>query len=587
MHPSPARRLNPLSRRMFLHLGGLAGALALLDACTPAPSAAPATAPPASAPATQPPQTKPTAPPAAPAATSTPPTNAPAATSAPVVAAPAGPAVAPGAAGTLVIAIDSDPQSLDPSTNLGYPVGSEIIINVFDTLLAWNAPDYTTLEGRLAEKWDVSADGKTYTLAIRQGVNFHDGTPLDAPAVKAAMERVKADNSFMSAYYGPIQSIDAPDARTLTITLKDPIAPFLAYLAVPQAAIHSPTNAQKYTKDQIGMQAVGTGPYRLESYNPNSDVTLVANPNYFRGAPSIGRIVYRVIPDQATRRLELEKGTVDVVQQNGNLFSLPVADITALQANKDVRVLSFDSQILRYIQFNNTDSELMKDQLFRQAITLAIDYDGLVNGVLGNTAARAYGPLPSSNWAALPNAQDLAPKRDLNKAKDLLAQAGKTGVNLKLPTFQGSSWRDIGTFLQANLADVGVNLDIQQLEFPPLRDLITSGKHDLTLGGRQPWYNDPDAHITIDYLSSLGPTALTFRMPPNAELDGLIQKAQQGGSQDERKATYADIQRRLIDYAPGAWLFVPKIIIYTRANITSLSPLSAPPLTEYFRVQKA
>jgi peptide/nickel transport system substrate-binding protein len=545
-----------LTRRHLLRLGSLAGAAALLAACAPAapPSGGPA------APASQP-------------------TAVPAGT-------PTAPATGPAGSGTLVIAIDSDPQSLDPSTNLGYPTGSEIILNVFDTLVAWKPPKFDTLEGRLAIRWDVSPDGKTYTFGLRQGVAFHDGTLLDAPAVKAALERVKSDNSFMTAYFGVIDAIDAPDAQTVRITLKDPVAPFLAYLAVPQAAIHSPTNAQKYGKDQIGAQPVGTGPYKLESYTPKTSVTLAANPTYFRGAPALQRLVYRVIPDQATRRLELEKGTVDVVQQNGNLFSLPVEDIAALQGNKDVRVLTFESQIIRYVQFNNSDSELMRDQRVRQALALAVDYDGLLTGVLGNTATRAFGPLPSSNWAALPNAPDLAPRRDVDKAKQLLAQAGKSGLALTLPTFQGSSWRDIGTFLQANLADVGVNLQIQQLEFPALRELITAGKHDLTLGGRQPWYNDPDALITIDYLSSLGPTALTFRMPPNPELDGLIQKAQQGGAQQDRVGLYADVQRRLFDYVPGIWLFVPKIIIYTRANVANLVPNSAPPLTEYFQVQK-
>jgi len=490
------------------------------------------------------------------------------------------------AANTLVVAIDSDPQSLDPSTNLAYPVGSEIILNIFDTLVAWKAPTFDTLEGRLAEKWDVTQGGKVYTFTIRQGVKFHDGTLLDAPAVKAAMERVKADNSFMTAYYGPIDSIDAPDARTLTITLKQPSTVFISYLAMPQAAIHSPSNAAKFDKQAIGAQPVGTGPFKFESYTPNTEVSLVANPDYFRGAPALQRIVFRVIPDQATRRLELEKGTVDVVQQNGNLFSLPVADIQALKQNKDVRVLEYDSQILRYVQFNNTDSEVMKDARVRQAIALAIDYDGLVTGVLGNTASRAYAPLPQTSWAALSNATDIAPKRDVAKSKQLLADAGKNNLSLKLPTFTGSSWRDIGTLLQANLKDVGINLEVQQLDFPVLREQITSGKFDLTLGGRQPWYNDPDAHITIDYLSSLGPTALTFRMPKDDTLDGLIQKAQQDSTQDARKATYLDIQRRLMDYTPGAYLFVPKIIIYTRANVQNLMPNTAPPLTEYFSVRK-
>jgi peptide/nickel transport system substrate-binding protein len=550
----PTRRQRPSAALVRV----LAAALALTTvavACAPAAPQAPTQAPP-------------------PPAAAAPPTAA---------AAPARP---PDANATLVVAIDSDPQSLDPSTNLAYPVGSEIILNLFDTLVAWKAPKFDVLEGRLAEKWDVSQGGKVYTFSVRQGVKFHDGTPLDAPAIKAAMERVKADNSFMAAYYGPIDTIEAPDAKTVKITLKDPSTVFLSYLAMPQAAIHSPTDAALYDKQTIGTRPVGTGPFKFESYTPNTEVTLVANPDYFRGAPSLQRIVFRVIPDQATRRLELEKGTVDVVQQNGNLFSLPVADIAALKQNKDVKVLEYDSQILRYIQFNNTDSELMKDKRVRQAIALAIDYDGLLSGVLGNTASRAYAPLPQTSWAALPNAPDLAPKRDVARAKQLLADAGKPNLNLKLPTFTGSSWRDIGTLFQANLKDVGINLEVQQLDFPVLREQITSGKFDLTLGGRQPWYNDPDAHITIDYLSSLGPTALTFRMPKDATLDGLILKAQQDPTQDARQATYRDIQTRLLDYAPGAYLFVPKIIIYTRANVQNLVPNTAPPLTEYFPVRK-
>lgn len=491
-----------------------------------------------------------------------------------------------GPSGTLVVAIDSDPQNLDPSTNLAFPVGSEIILNIFDTLVAWKAPTFDQLEGRLAEKWDVSEAGKVYTFTIRPGLKFHDGSSLDAPAIKAAMERVKADNSFMTAYYGSISAIAAPDARTLKITLTDASPVFLSYLTMPQAAIHSPTNAAKYDKVAIGAHPVGSGPFKFESYTPNTEVTLVANLDYFRGAPALQRIVFRVIPDQATRRLELEKGTVDVVQQNGNLFSLPVADIQALKQNKDVKVLEYDSQIMRYIQYNNTDSALMKDKRVRQAISLAIDYDGLLSGVLGNTASRAYGPLPQTSWAALPNAPALAPKRDVAKAKQLLADAGQTNLSLTLLTFTGSSWRDIGTLLQANLKDVGITLEVRQLDFPVLRAQITSGKFDLSLGGRQPWYNDPDSHITIDYLSSLGPTALTFRMPKDDTLDGLIVQAQRGLTQDARKTTYQEIQRRLMDYTPGEYLFVPKIIIYTRANVQNLVPNTAPPLTEYFQVRK-
>lgn len=575
-----------LSRRDLLRIAGASGALALASACgtqpatsSPSPTAAAAGATPAAT--------------AAPAGAATATSSAPAATasSAPSPEAAekptAGATVPRGlAANTLVVAVDSDPQSLDPSTNLAYPVGSEIILNVFDTLVGWTPPTFDRLEGRLAESWSVSPDTKTYTFKIRQGVSFHDGTPCDASAIKAAMERVKRDNSFMTAYYGPIQDIAAADATTMTITLKDPSAVFLSYLAMPQAAIHSPTNAKQYSKQDIGAHPVGTGPFKFVSYTQNTEVVLAANPTYFRGRPALDGIVFRVIPDQATRRIELEKGTVDVVQQNGNLFSLPIADVKALKANTSVRVLEYPSQIVRYVQFNNTDSKVFQDKRVRQAFAMAIDYDGLVSGVLGNTAARLYGPLPESSWAVLPNVKDLAPKRDVAQARQLLAAAGQTNLTVKMPTFQGSSWQAIGTFLQANLREVGVNLQVQQMEFPPMRDLITAGKADLALGGRQPWYNDPDALLTIDYLSTLGPTALTFRMPKNDQLDGQLLKAEQGGSQADRTQLYQQIQRELIDYVPGLWLFNPEIIIYTRANVQNLVPNSAPPLTEYLSVKK-
>src|SRR5690606_20281967 len=143
-------------------------------------------------------------------------------------------------------------------------------------------------------------------------------------------------------------------------------------------------------------------------------------------------------------------------------------------------------------------------------------------------------------------------------------------LELTLYTFQGTSWRDIGTFLQANLADVGINITVEQMEFPPLRDLHTSGQFDIALDGRQPWYNDPDAHITIGYLSELAETAMTFRMSPDPELDQLILDAQVATDLETRKQLYFEIQERLMEKVPGVYLFNPKIIIYQRANVEGL-----------------
>ncbi|HPO58197.1 MAG TPA: ABC transporter substrate-binding protein [Anaerolineaceae bacterium] len=489
---------------------------------------------------------------------------------------------------TLVVAVDADPANLEPATNRAFPIGSEIIINVFDTLVAWKAPDFTTLEGRLAETWEVSEDGLTYTFHLRPDVKFHDGTEVNAEAVKFSFERTLELNSYMTAYFGPITDITVVDPLTLTITLEKPLSVFLSWLAQPQAAVVSPAAVEKYG-DEFNVHPVGSGPFMFESYIPDTEVVLVANPDYWRGAPRLQKIIYRVIPDASTRRLELENGTVDIAQQNGQLYSVPVEDIKALKQNPEIEVIEVPSQIIRQIDFNNTNTDSpVADLRVRQAISYAIDYDGLVNDLLGGTASRVYGPLTENSWGFNPAVKENAFYYDPDKARELLAEAGyeEGELSFTLYSFQGTLWGNVAAFVQANLADVGINVSIQQMEFPPYSELHRAGEFEIALDGRQPWYNDPDAHITIGYHSELGPTAMTFRMPEDPELDQMILEAQAAPTQEERTELYYEIQDRLMEKVPGVYLFSPNIIIYKRANVKDLVVNSAPPLNEYWSVYK-
>ena len=212
---------------------------------------------------------------------------------------------------------------------------------------------------------------------------------------------------------------------------------------------------------------------------------------------------------------------MDIVQQNGQLFSVPVEDIKALKQNPDIDVIEVNSQIIRDIDFNNNKADSpVQDLRVRQAIAYAVDYDGLVNDLLGGTASRAWGPVPDQSWAFDPAIRENAIQRDVEKAKALLEEAGygPGDLTFKLYTFQGSLWGDIATFIQANLAEAGINIEVAQTEWPLIRDIHTAGTHDIALSGFQPWYNDPDAHITKGYLSDLAGTSMNFRMPPDAEL---------------------------------------------------------------------
>lgn len=489
---------------------------------------------------------------------------------------------------TLIVAVPSDPVSLEPGTNKAEPVGSEIILNVFDTLVAWTAPDFNVLESRLATDWTVSEDGKVFDFVLREGVKFQDGTPFDADAVKFSLERTKATNSYVKATFDLIEDITVVSPTEVKITLSAPYPAFLSILAQPQSAIVSPTAVEKYG-DQFAANPVGTGPFVFKSAQADTNVVLEANPDYFRGAPKLSKIIYRVIPDASTRRLELESGGVDIVQQQGQLSAIAAEDIEALKENEDIKVLEVSSQIIRQLEFNNNKTDgVFANVKVRQAIAHAIDYDSLLQGVFGGTAERVYGPLTSNSWAFNPKMKELAPTYDPELARQLLeeAQVDPSSLNLTLYSFQGPLWGAVATFVQANLADIGINATIEQTEFPALRALQTAGQFDFALDGRQPWYNDPDAHITIGYLSSLADTAMTFRMPADKALDDLILKAQQTVDMEARKQLYFQVQEELMKRVPAAYLFSPKLIVFTRANVEGLVVNSAPPLNEYWSVYK-
>jgi peptide/nickel transport system substrate-binding protein len=489
---------------------------------------------------------------------------------------------------SLVVAVSNDPASIDPARNTAEPIGSEMIINIFDTLVAWTAPDFTHLEGRLASAWQMAPDGKSLTLQLRPGVRFQDGTPFDAAAVKFSIERTRDLNPYMEASFGVIDRIDVAGPLQLKITLKQPMPMFLSLLAQPQAAIVSPTAVKKWGA-KFGSHPVGTGPFKFRSYTPDTSVILERNPDYFRGPSKLQRVIYRVIPDASTRRLELKYGGIDIGQQAGQLASIPADDIASFKKDGKVRVLQVPSQIIRQIEFNNKDvNSPVHDLRVRQAMAYAVDYDGMINGVFSGLAERVYGPLPTSNWAFNPAMKEKAFTYNPAKARQLLAAAGYKPGQLKftLYTYQGSIWSSVATFLQANFADVGIAVTVQQTEFPQFRALQTTGKFDIAFDGRQPWYNDPDAHVTIGYLSTLADTAMTFRMPKDDALDKLIVQAQTTVDEVQRKQLYFTLQEQLAARVPAVYLFSNKIIVFIRSNVKGIVVNSAPPLNEYWSVYK-
>ena len=281
-------------------------------------------------------------------------------------------------------------------------LAARVILNVFDTLVAWTPPEFSELEGRLAESWTISDDGKTFKFVLRDDVMFHDGTPFDAASVKFSFERTMELNAYVKATLGLIESIDVNSPTELVITLSRPYPAFMSILAQPQSAIVSPSAVAEHG-DDFTNNPVGTGPFKFRDYQADTRVVLDTNPDYFRGAPKLSRLIYSVIPEASTRRLELENGGIDVIQQSGQLSAVPLEEMAAFAENPDIQILESPSQIIRQLEFNNSHPDSpFNDVRVRRAVAHAIDYDGLLSGIFGGTASRVYGPLTSNSWAFNP-----------------------------------------------------------------------------------------------------------------------------------------------------------------------------------------
>jgi peptide/nickel transport system substrate-binding protein len=446
-------RTNRTNRRtLLLSMGGIAATLALSACAAPAPAAptqsaaggAPAAAKPTSGAQAAPTQ----------AATTTAGTET------------------PKKGGTLVVGLEAEPGTLDNSVGTGYHT-SIIQRLVYESLVGYDltsSADVLPIKPVLAESWQLSSDGKVYTFKIRQGVKFHDGTPLDAAAIKWNFERASDPNHPLyfdkgrgtsAQIFSLVDKMEAPDAATFVITLKDPRAYFLALFDKVPMFIGSPTAIQKYGNDDFGNHPVGSGPFRFVSRDPGSKITLERNPDYWGTPVFLDQIVFRGIADPTPRVVALQTGEVDFIND------VAPDQIDALRANSDMVVSQASIPHTWLINVNHREKPF-SDVRVRQAASLAINRDALTKDILKNTALSATqleGPGGVAHDDSLPGWP-----YDPAKAKQLLADAGyPSGFDtvFALPS-AGSGMLDavrIAQYLQKNWSDVGIRASLETQEW--------------------------------------------------------------------------------------------------------------------------
>jgi peptide/nickel transport system substrate-binding protein len=359
---------------------------------------------------------------------------------------------------TFVIAADTLVDNMDPAAASSQPE-LQFAKAVYETLVNYDVTSKKLTAG-LATSWQMSADSKTLTLHLRQGVTFHDGGKLTGDGVVASLKRTIAIGKGESSLLSDVDTMTAPDQQTVVITLKSPDPGFLDGLQ--RQFIVSPTAiAQHAGTDQgqswFSTHEAGSGPYELKSFEPNQKVVYDQFSGYWQGwsGKHIQEYVVNSVPDAATQLLQVKQGTADWAT------AISTDDANTLRTNSSVQVKVYQGSPF-YLMFNTGDGKLNDPQV-RQAISLAVDPAAINTQIMHGMASPLRGPLP--DWMAGQDSSAPVPTQNLDQAKSLLAAAGYSAskpLKLSFLYFNGWSWEQtVATILQADLKQIGVTLDVK------------------------------------------------------------------------------------------------------------------------------
>jgi peptide/nickel transport system substrate-binding protein len=465
---------------------------------------------------------------------------------------------------TLVVGVSSDIHTLDPAVSSDNYDWRQIYPS-YDRLVKYkvvNGEGSTEVEPMAAESWTVSPDGMVWTMKIRKGISFDDGTPLDAKAVKFSFERVLKIGKGPADNIGAIQSVEVPDDYTAKITLKSAFGPFLQTLATDAASIVNP-NIMKHEKEGDLAQAWmaqntdGSGPFKIVEWSRGERCVLEAKPGYWGPKPKLKRVIIRFMRESSDQRMALESGDIDIAE------TILIDQIPALEKNPDIAVRRFPSQLVEYVYLNCQKPKL-DNKLVRQALNYAVDYKSIIDYVLQGNGVQMRGPVPKGMWGHNPSVFQY--KRDVEKAKALLKEAGYSkGLELTLIySERRPSWEQIATILQSNFSDIGVNLKLELMANPTLRDKIDRGDFELCLGAWSPDYADPSMFMNFWFDSKNWGLPGNRSFYKNEEVDSLIRKALAMSDQQERAGLYNKAQDIIMEDAPYIFLYQTQTIVPMR-----------------------
>lgn len=444
--------------------------------------------------------------------------------------------------GTLTIGLSQVPKNLDPVKYTG-TYESNVMRSVFDTVVAWS-DDQTEILPCLAESWVISDDMMEYTFTLRDDVYFHNGRQMTAEDVKYSLERSEKESAMQRL--ADLDHAEVIDDTTVKLVLKAPNAAFLARLTdagngiVPQEEIEA-------LGDKFGQQPVGTGAFKFESWE-NNIITLAKNDQYFLETPHLDKVEFKFINDLTQMGNALTANDISVAHEIADV------DLQKFKADDTVQVLTSPGMNVYMLEMNVVSGPTANAKV-REAITYAIDVDAAVKNIFPNGGAtRAYVPLPENSWGFKPEYKDYAVTRDVEKSKALLKEAGyEEGFDITLYAPNKPNRAKWSEILQSQLAEVGINVTIEKLEWGTYSAAVAANQAPMFLQGWT-WYPDPEFFLTSFFHSNNVGTLGNGIGYDDPEVTQWLNDAKGSTSEQSERA---DIYQKVIDKVMGEYVCVP------------------------------
>lgn len=441
--------------------------------------------------------------------------------------------------GTLKVLMQSDATILDPHFITNIPTDNIVYQKVFEQLVTFNKD--MEIVPNLASDWE-QLDEITWEFKLNEGINFHDGTPFNADAVKATFDRLldPETGSPQREKMAMVEEVKVIDDTTVQLILESPYSPLLSILASNTGTILSPKVLEE-DPESLSDHPIGTGPFVFDEWNSGQHIKLSVNEDYWGEQPKVKNVVFQVIPEAATRLAMIETGEAHIADQ------VPVTEIDRIENEDSMNLYRTEGLAVEYVGFNVTNEPLDNVKL-RQAISHAIEREAILEGIYNNVGTLANSAMSPNVFGYSENIEPY--EYDINKAKELMKEAGyEDGVSITLVTSDRVERINMAEVIQSQLKGIGVDMDIQVLEYGAYAEVTGKGDHQMFIGGWGNATGDGDYNqYNLFHSSSHGNAGNQF-FYTNEEVDGLIEEARRETDDEKRKAIYEQTMKIEIDEA--------------------------------------